>query len=134
MRTSILHLMKKHYPDTASQDTAFQEDITNIPVQVQENDDDTSVPDITIVTTAMTKLDSVSSTTIETTTATITDTSTQAVENIDVETRPVKSTSYSSQSVQSNPPRSSVKLEELILAEELRLLESDDYIGALPYP
>ena len=138
MKTSILLLMKSCYPDP---DTPSSQDTNNTSLQVNNNETafvqdsttstiTTAVAPATIETTTMA---TTTTTTITTTTRldTITDTSIQSGEIIDEEKRPVKSTAYSSQMTQSNPARSSVKLEELILAEELRLLQLDEYIGVV---
>ena len=138
MKTSILHLMKSCYPDP---DTPSSQDTNN--TSLQENNNEaafvqdstttmtitTAVAPATIETTTMAS--TTATTTTTTTTDTRTDTSIQPEERIDEEKRPVKSTPYSSQMTQSNPARSSVKLGELILAEELRLLELDEYIGMM---
>ena len=154
MKTSILHLMKKCYADTSSQDTSY--------ASLQGLDDasvqDTVIKATTTATTTTTTsanthavpwtvppatfepITSITTTSITTTSiaTTTTDpnppTEPEPEDAIDAKERPVKSTPYSSQISQSNQARSPVKLEELILAEELQLLEQDEYLGTLTYP
>ena len=120
----MLHLMKECYAgtDTSSQDTSNIPvlDVNDIPVQ----DDVATMAITTTVTPAAAE------------TTTTTDPLPEREELIGAEERPVKSTQQSSQIGigQSNQARSPVKLEELILAEELRLLEQDEYQGTLACP
>ena len=118
MKSSILHLMKECYADanTSSQDTSntHVQDINDASIQ----DDVNTMAIITTVT------------------PTTVDSLPEREELIGAEERSVKSTQPPSQIGigQSNQARSPVKLEELILAEELRLLEQDEYQGTLACP